>query len=65
MSETKKSAPKHRARATLVTKHRERVAEREHHMWAAQGLDRPTHRGRHASNAPVYRDAEQPAAVSA
>lgn len=40
--------PKHRARASLVTRHKERQAAQEEAAWSAAGMDRPTHKGRHA-----------------
>lgn len=46
--ESEDTGPKHRARPTLVTLYRESVAAREEAAWSAAGMDRPTHKGRHA-----------------
>lgn len=44
---------RHRARRAFRTRRLERAAEREHHEWAARGLERPTYQGRHAADVEV------------
>ncbi len=46
----RKTSPKHRARPTILTNHRERVEESRHHDFSALGLDKPwEHRGMHVA----------------